>query len=292
METFHIDVEAPPIGKIPVFVRRWGGGRRKALLVHGWMDSSRRWLRFAPYLASEYEVWALDLPGFGHTPPIPLHHTTLKMYSKVVAGLSGHISEGKALHGIIGHSMGGILSLSLLKLPRPAAQRIIACGPPVKGVSYLKPLANRTRFVFACLKIFQTIRAAGGKPTPARGGLGAREASDFSRDNRIILPDANADAGAAAALLQQTCNCNLLDDLHFLREDVSQRSTSLDVGARQDAPATFIMRGQFDPYCSRHASRQLADALGSVFHETPMTLHCPFVERPRETYPVLKKFLE
>ena len=290
METLHIDVEVPPIGKIPVFVRRWGSSPKKALLVHGWMDSSRRWQRLAPYLAAQCEVWGLDLPGFGHSPPIPLRHTTLKTYSELLAGLSAHITDGKALHGIMGHSMGGILSLLLLKLSRPAAKRIIACGPPVKGVYYLKPLANRPRFVAGCLRAFQTFRSAVGKLASESGSLDAHGAPELPKDNRIILPDAYADAPAAASLLQQTCSCNLLDELHSLR--ANQELASIGSESRQMATATLIMRGQYDPYCSRHVSRQLADALGSELHEVPGALHCPFVERPRETYPILKKFLE
>ena len=290
METLHIDVEVSPIGKIPVFVRRWGSGQKKALLVHGWMDSSRRWQRLAPYLAVQCEVWALDLPGFGHSPPIPLRHTTLKAYSELLAGLSAHISDGKALHGMIGHSMGGILSLALLELSRPAARRIIACGPPVKGVFYLKPLANRPRFVAACLRAFQTFKSAAGKPASEDGSLDAHGAPELPKDSRIILPDAYADPLAAAALLEQTCNCELLDDLRNLQENLG--TVSVELGARHAATPTLIMRGQYDPYCSRQASRQLADALDSEFHEVPGALHCPFVERPRETYPILKKFLE
>ncbi len=292
METFHIEVEVPSIGKIPVFVRRWGSGRRKVLLVHGWMDSSRRWHRLAPYLASQYEVWALDLPGCGHTPLIPRCHATLKMYSKVVAGLSEQISEGKVLHGVIGHSMGGILSLLLLKAPRLAARRIIACGPPIKGVYYLRPLANRTRLVATCLRVFQTFRAGVRKLTAERVTLGAHGAPEFPKDGRRILPDVYADAFTSAILLKQTCNYNLYGDLHILQEKASQGLVSLDIGFRCPETATFIMRGQHDPFCSRHAALQLAEALGSVFHEVPGSLHVPFVERPSATYPVLRKFLD
>ncbi|MDE0043990.1 MAG: alpha/beta hydrolase [Candidatus Poribacteria bacterium] len=292
METFHIKVEVPPIGKIPVFVRRWGGNTRKVLLVHGWMDSSRRWHRLAPDLASQYEIWALDLPGFGHTPLIPRCHATLKMYSEVVAGLSKQISEGKGLHGVIGHSMGGILSLLLLKAPRLAVKRIIACGPPIKGVYYLKPLANRTRFVATCLSVFQAFRAGVRKLTAERVTLGAHGVPEYPKDGRRVLPDAYADALTAAILLKQTCNYNLFGELDILHEEASQELASVDSGLRYPETATFIMRGQHDPFCSRHTALQLAETLGSVFHEVPGCLHVPFVERPSVTYPVLRKFLD
>ena len=292
METFYIEVEVSPIGKIPVFVRRWGSSRRKIVLVHGWMDSSRRWHRLAPYLASQYEVWALDLPGCGHTPLIPQGHATLTMYSKVVASLSEQISKGKVLHGVMGHSMGGILSLLLLKAPHLAVRRIIACGPPIKGVNYLKPLANRTHFVAMCLRVFQTFRAGVRRLTAERVTLGAHGVPGFPKDGRRILPDAYADALTAAILLKQTCNYNLYGDLQVLQENASQELASLDIGFRCSNTATFIVRGQHDPFCSHHAALQLAEALGSEFHEVPGSLHVPFVERPGATYPVLRKFLD
>lgn len=292
METFHIRVEAPPIGKVPVYVRRWGGGAKKVLLIHGWMDSSRRWHRLAAYLASRYEVWALDLPGCGHTPLIPLCHSTLEMYSEIVTGLSGQISEGKGLHGIIGHSMGGILSLLLLKAPRLVARRIIACGPPVKGVHYLKPLANQTRLVTTCLSVFQACRAGVRKLTADRITLGAHGVPEYPKDGRRILPDAYADALTAAVLLKQTCNYDFLDDPHILQAKASHGLASVDFGCWYSETATFIMRGQHDPFCSRHAALQLAEALGSVFHEVPGSLHVPFVERPSATYPLLREFLD
>ncbi|MDE0502653.1 MAG: alpha/beta fold hydrolase, partial [Candidatus Poribacteria bacterium] len=242
METSHIDVEVPPIGKVSVFVRRWGGDTRKVLLVHGWMDSSRRWHRLAPYLASQYEVWALDLPGCGHTPLIPQRHATLKLYAEIVTSLSEQISEGNGLHGVIGHSMGGILSLLLLRAPRLAAKRIIACGPPIEGVHYLKPLANRTRFVATCLSVFQAFRAGIRKLSSERITLGAHGMPEFPKHRRRMLPDAYADALTAAILLKQTCNYNLFGELDILHKEVSRELASVDSGLRCPESATFIMR--------------------------------------------------
>ena len=292
METFHLKVEVPPIGKIPVFVRRWAGNTGKVLLVHGWMDSSRRWHRLAPYLASQYEVWALDLPGCGHTPLIPQCHPTLKMYAEIVANLSMHISGGNGMHGVMGHSMGGLLSLLLLNSPRLAVKRIVACGPPIEGVHYLKPLANRTCFVATCLSVFQAVRAGVRKLSSERITLGAHGVPESPKDRRRILPDAYADALTAAILLKQTCNYNIFGELDIRVEEVSQELASVDSELQDSETATFIMRGQHDPFCSRHAALQLANSLGSVFHEVPGCLHVPFVERPSVTYPVLRRFLD
>ncbi|MEJ7703194.1 MAG: alpha/beta fold hydrolase [Geodermatophilaceae bacterium] len=50
-------------------VRRGSG--RSLVLVHGLGSSLRNWDRIVPALAEQREVIAVDLPGFGETPPCP-----------------------------------------------------------------------------------------------------------------------------------------------------------------------------------------------------------------------------
>ena len=47
-------------------LHQWGKGKKKVLLLHGWLSNSQRW---KPYVAqldlNEYQVFALDAPGHG-----------------------------------------------------------------------------------------------------------------------------------------------------------------------------------------------------------------------------------
>jgi esterase/lipase len=47
-------------------LHQWGTGKKKILLLHGWLSNSQRW---SPYVAqldlNEYQVFALDAPGHG-----------------------------------------------------------------------------------------------------------------------------------------------------------------------------------------------------------------------------------
>jgi pimeloyl-ACP methyl ester carboxylesterase len=187
METCCIDLEIAPIGKIPIFLKKWGRGP-KVLLVHGWLSSSRRWHHFGEHFARHYEVWALDLPASGETPALPQHHTTLETYAEILARLINHLTDGKRLHSLVGHSMGGLLSLLSIQNHPSFCTCVIVCGAPVVGVRYLKPLTDLEDFVAKCLLTAQSLPIV-----------------------RKCIGDANVHA--AAVLLKQLCACNVLNQL-------------------------------------------------------------------------------
>lgn len=51
------------------FERRGSG--RPLVLLHGWSLSLRSWLPVLDLVAEQREVFAVDLPGFGSSPPLP-----------------------------------------------------------------------------------------------------------------------------------------------------------------------------------------------------------------------------
>lgn len=53
----------------PVFYRQRGNGF-PLILVHGWAGSSRNWHKTLDHLADMRTVYALDLPGYGDSPPL------------------------------------------------------------------------------------------------------------------------------------------------------------------------------------------------------------------------------
>src|SRR4051794_22507216 len=81
------------------------------LLVHGLGMSADYWTAFTfPALAAGYRLIAPDLPGFGRSAPLPQH--TLAAYTEVLGDLLQRLAPGDPAH-VLGHSMGGQLSLSL-----------------------------------------------------------------------------------------------------------------------------------------------------------------------------------
>lgn len=82
------------------------------LLVHGLGGSSRSWSPILPYLAVEREVIALDLPGFGTTPPLPGEVSIRTLADAVTAFID---AEGYRGIDAVGSSMGARLVLELAR---------------------------------------------------------------------------------------------------------------------------------------------------------------------------------
>ena len=82
------------------------------LLVHGLGGSSRSWGPLLPYLVAEREIIALDLPGFGTTPPLPGEVSIRTLADAVTAFID---AEGYRGIDAVGSSMGARLVLELAR---------------------------------------------------------------------------------------------------------------------------------------------------------------------------------
>ncbi len=88
------------------------------LLLHGWGDSLAGLAQLQKELAAQYEVLAIDLPGFGGT-QAPQAAWDLDDYARFIAAALQKL-ELKQPYAVIGHSNGGALavrsvSMGLLK---------------------------------------------------------------------------------------------------------------------------------------------------------------------------------
>jgi pimeloyl-ACP methyl ester carboxylesterase/CRP-like cAMP-binding protein len=105
-------------------------GRQVALLIHGWSSS---WYATSPMLgllAQRFHCLALDLPGYGRTPRLP-GRTTIDRYVEVLADLCSHISDSPVV--LVGHSMGGMISLSLALRYPVLVDRMVLLSPTISG---------------------------------------------------------------------------------------------------------------------------------------------------------------
>jgi pimeloyl-ACP methyl ester carboxylesterase len=95
------------------------GAGEPLVLLHGLGSSRHAWDPVVPALAEQFEVLAVDLPGFGDTPPLPAdvepHPAAL------AAAVASWLDElGIAAPHIAGHSLGGWIALELAGI-RPVA---------------------------------------------------------------------------------------------------------------------------------------------------------------------------
>ncbi|MBN2348478.1 MAG: alpha/beta hydrolase [Bacteroidales bacterium] len=83
------------------------------VLIHGYLESSQIWGRFARELAKENRVISIDLPGHGDSEVIAEIHTMELMAESLQFLLSDQQIE-KCL--IFGHSMGGYVTMAFAEL--------------------------------------------------------------------------------------------------------------------------------------------------------------------------------
>lgn len=271
MEILTIELDVEPIGVIPIFLKKWGRGP-KVLLVHGWLDTSQKWKHLGEHLAPNYEVWTLGLPGFGETPAIPPQHTTLETYAGILARLINHLTEWEGLSGLVGHSMGGLISLLAIQSHPHLARQAIICGAPVAGVGYLKPLTDHESLVIKGLTAIQSfpinLRTRVIKLINLITLRSWRALKSEGRTLQDVHPN------TAAVLLKQVCACNLLDQL---------KPTPVNV---------LVIRGEHDPLVDCATAEKLAEKLNGSFYEFQGSRHSPMTEQPDHFHRVVSRFLD
>ncbi|MBN1935779.1 MAG: alpha/beta hydrolase, partial [Anaerolineae bacterium] len=115
----------------PIHVHEEGReGGQLALLIHGWSSS---WYAISPVLPiinRRYRCLAVDLPGFGQSPPLK-QRATIEGYVDLLAKLIRAETDKRVV--LIGHSMGGMISVTLtLKYP-DLVERMVLLGPTISG---------------------------------------------------------------------------------------------------------------------------------------------------------------
>ncbi len=104
-------------------VVRTGSGA-PVVLVHGLGSSLRNWDPVVPALSARREVIALDLPGFGQTPPLPGEVTITTLTDALEQFLT---AEGLSEASVVGSSMGARMVLELAR--RGHGGPIVALDP-------------------------------------------------------------------------------------------------------------------------------------------------------------------
>jgi pimeloyl-ACP methyl ester carboxylesterase len=151
------------------------------LLIHGTPASRRIWDAVAPRLAEEREVIAVDLPGFGDSPPMPGAVRPRDWVTPVAETLNalGH----DAAVSIVGSSMGGWTALELALAGRASA--VLALGPAGLWRKASPRITNA--------------RIRGARLAGRLGGPLAARVLERPALRRIAMRDQSADAGRVPA---------------------------------------------------------------------------------------------
>ncbi|MGI9520480.1 MAG: alpha/beta fold hydrolase [Hyphomicrobiaceae bacterium] len=123
-----------PCGEGAMVWRRWGVGedRVPVLLLHGGSGSWTHWIKTIPALKSEFEVWAIDIPGLGESAMPASPFVPQSCADAIVAGFRQLFSPNRKAR-LVGFSFGcqvGVLAaLDLLQ----ALSGIVIVGTAALG---------------------------------------------------------------------------------------------------------------------------------------------------------------
>lgn len=119
------------------------GRGRPVLLLHGWLGSWMLWRKSIEILGREFRTYALDFFGFGESAD-KAEEFTISAFTLLVQQFMDRLGIVKA--PLVGHSMGGTVSLSTAVTIPDRIVKVIVIGSPVQGSSLnilLKASGNR-----------------------------------------------------------------------------------------------------------------------------------------------------
>jgi pimeloyl-ACP methyl ester carboxylesterase len=103
-------VAEPVFGRNIMLYRAGPAGAEAVVLIHGLGQSGAQdWSKLVPALASRYEVFALDLPGFAQSDKANELYSPVNYARVIESVVAGRISRPFVL---IGHSMGGAVAIA------------------------------------------------------------------------------------------------------------------------------------------------------------------------------------
>ncbi len=125
-------------------VNYYDSGKGNALIfLHGFLENAKMWTDYATHFSSKHRVISIDLLGHGQTDCLGYIHTMEDMADMVLAVVS-HLKLKKVT--LIGHSMGGYVSLAFAELYPDLVKNIILVNSTARADS-LERKQNRDRAI-------------------------------------------------------------------------------------------------------------------------------------------------
>jgi pimeloyl-ACP methyl ester carboxylesterase/CRP-like cAMP-binding protein len=135
----------------PIHVVKTGSNHRQtAILIHGWSSSWYAMYPLLELLHDRYRCLAIDLPGYGNSPPFAHGRATINSYADLVAELIRQVSDGPVV--LVGHSMGGMISLTVARYYPELVERMVLLCPTITGRlsrfinAFISPITLMERF--------------------------------------------------------------------------------------------------------------------------------------------------
>jgi pimeloyl-ACP methyl ester carboxylesterase len=226
------------------------------VLVHGHPFNRSMWSPQRERLSREFRVIALDLPGYGDSPPRS-EVMTMRAFAEVVLELLDHLEIERAV--IVGLSMGGLVAMEL-GLAHP--ERVHGV---VLAATTAEPVANgevEQRSAKAALALDRGMVPLAGEMIADL--LGPRASRDHALVRRVFAMMLTASPAGAAAALRGRAR----------RPDYSRLLLSLTVPA-------LVIAGDHDAHAREPVVQQLKAALPAAeLVRFSYSGHLPNLEEP------------
>ncbi len=167
------------------------GSGTPVILLHGWGAEANTFSYVFDRLSNTYQIYALDLPGFGLS-EIPPNAWDASDYAKLIATFYSNLNINKA--HLIGHSYGGRISIVLAAEQPEKVDKLIL----VDSAGIIPPRTMKYYYRISLAKIGRLIRKC--------GTLGKRLADNIA--NRVGSSDYKQ-AGPMRATMVKSVNQNL-----------------------------------------------------------------------------------
>ncbi len=135
------------------------GRGRPVILLHGWLGSWGLWQETMTFLGQYYRTYALDFWGFGESG----RKRNTYQVQDFVSLVDQFMEKLGILHApLVGHSMGGTVSLSVAIQFPERVDKVVIIGSPVVGSSLAFPLklAGYRQIAFLLFTMFGAFRLA------------------------------------------------------------------------------------------------------------------------------------
>ncbi len=124
-----------------------GYGNKNLFLIHGLTGSGNYWKRGLSPISAKYKFFMVDLLGFGDSPKPSSNYSLdiqIEALEKII--LKERINDGKTI--LVGHSLGGIISLALLAKHPDWFEGAAVIGLPIftNKAQFKKKMESNSRF--------------------------------------------------------------------------------------------------------------------------------------------------
>ncbi len=272
-ETVTLSHPCGPVA-VDIWQARQETGTPPVLLIHGWGGSGGYWKATAEGLAATAQVIVPDLPGTGRSQPVT---SPQNMYDQV-ATLDALLQELQINQvQIVGHSMGGAMSLLLADLCPQRVHRLIL-------TSMCFFLNEQQEQIYrAIMKVtYWTMRFRHPWLSAVPGMTSMMAMRYFHRipDDEALLKEGLSDYIALDLQTAVACADNAMDE------------TIPAAGRRIQAPTLLIACRQDQVMPVENVDFTVASIPGCQLRWIEECGHLPMVEKPAEYLGILESFLD